>query len=283
VIRVFAILAAMTTISGVALLLAWWRGVLPDSKPRSSTQLWTKSVDNLNKETLARWGAVAVVASAATWYTGWPLLLVVGPVAFLGLPRLLGEPPRTEIELLQALDRWVRAVAATMASGKSIIDSLRLSVRHAPDRLQGPLVLLVRRLDDRWTPTQALRALADDLDNPDADAVVASLILATDRGGNGASTTLNALADSIQDRLSALREIDAERSKPRVVVRQVTMITTGVLVAAMVFSREFFEPFSTPVGQVILALLIVGYVGSLAMLRRMTLPRRRERILSGVS
>lgn len=139
--------------------------------------------------------------------------------------------------------------------------------------------MLVRRLDDRWTPTQALRAMADDLDSPDADAVIASLILATDRGGSGASNTLNALADSIQNRLAAMREIDAERSKPRVVVRQVTMVTTTVLVAAMLFSREFFAPFSTPTGQTILAVLVTAYVGSLVMLRQMTLPRRRERIL----
>ncbi len=279
VTQVLAVLTVMTALAGIVLLAAWWRGVLPETKPRTSTQLWTKAVDNLEKKVLARWGVVAAITLLATWYTGWPLLLLVVPAAVLGLPKLLSEPPRTEIELLQALDRWVRAMAATMASGKSILDSLRLSTRQAPAQLQEPLVMLVRRLDDRWTPTQALRAMADDLDSPDADAVIASLILATDRGGSGASNTLNALADSIQNRLAAMREIDAERSKPRVVVRQVTMVTTTVLVAAMLFSREFFAPFSTPTGQTILAVLVTAYVGSLVMLRQMTLPRRRERIL----
>ena len=221
-----------------------------------------------------------MITVVATWYTGWPLLLVVVPVATLGLPKLLSEPAQTDIELLQSLDRWVRVVAATMSSGKSILDSLRLSVRQVPPPLRDPLVMLVRRLDDRWTPQQALRALADELSSPDADAVVASLILSVERGGNGSVTTLSALADSIQERLRALREVEAERSKPRVVVRQVTLVTTTVLVAAMVFSREFFTPFATPVGQTILAVLIGAYVASLAFLRRMTLPRRRERILS---
>lgn len=281
--QVLAVLTVMTTLAGIVLLAAWWRGVLPDAEPRSSTQLWTKPVDNLDGKTLARWGVVAAVSLLATWYTGWLLMVLVVPAAVLGLPKLLSEPPRREIELLEALDRWVRTMAATMASGKSILDSLRLSTRQAPAQLQEPLVTLVRRLDDRWTPTQALRALADDLDSPDADAVIASLILATDRGGGGASTTLNALADSIQSRLAAMREIDAERSKPRVVVRQVTMVTSTVLVAAMLFSRDFFEPFSTPTGQAILAVLIAAYVGSLVALRQMTLPRRRERILKGAA
>ncbi len=277
--ELLAVFSVMLTLAGVLVLVGWWRGALPETTPRSSTGLWTVSVDNLDQRTLIRWSVLAVITLLATWYTGWPLLLVVVPVAALGLPKLLSEPTQTDIELLQSLDRWVRIMTATMASGKSIIDSLRLSVRQVSPPLTDPLVLLVRRLDDRWTPEQALRALADELDSADADAVIASLILAVDRGGIGATATLTALADSIQERLRALREIEAERSKPRVVVRQVTMVTTSVLVLAMIFSREFFTPFGTGVGQVILAVLVTGYVMSLAFLRRMTLPRHRERIL----
>lgn len=277
--ELLAVFSVMLTLAGVLVLVGWRRGALPETTPRSSTGLWTVSVDNLDQRTLIRWSVLAVITLLATWYTGWPLLLVVVPVAALGLPKLLSEPTQTDIELLQSLDRWVRIMTATMASGKSIIDSLRLSVRQVSPPLTDPLVLLVRRLDDRWTPEQALRALADELDSADADAVIASLILAVDRGGIGATATLTALADSIQERLRALREIEAERSKPRVVVRQVTMVTTSVLVLAMIFSREFFTPFGTGVGQVILAVLVTGYVMSLAFLRRMTLPRHRERIL----
>lgn len=126
---------------------------------------------------------------------------------------------------------------------------------------------------------QALLGLADELDSPDADAVIASLILAADRGGTGATATLAALADTIADRLKAMREIEAERAKPRIVVRQVTGITVVVLALAFLFGREFFAPYGTPLGQAILAALLASYVASLAFLRRLTLPRRRERIL----
>ena len=111
--------------------------------------------------------------------------------------------------------------------------------------------------------------------------MLAALSLAADRGGTGATATLNALADSIQDRLKAQREIETERAKPRIVVRQVTLITLVVLGLALTFGREFFAPYGTPVGQVILLCLLALYVASLVMLRRMTLPRRRERILRG--
>lgn len=242
-------------------------------------------VDNATRHpgSLARLGVAAALTVALTASTGWPVMLAIVPFAVLGLPRLLAEPPQDDITLLQALDRWIRGMTATMATGTSITDALRLSARQAPPLLAGPLALLVKRLDDRWSPDQALLALADSLDSADADAVVASLVLAVRRGGTGATVTLSALADSLQDRLRALREIESERAKPRIVVRQVTIITSVVMGAAMLLGRDFFAPYSTPLGQVILAALIAAYAGSIAMLRRMTVPRRRARILGAGS
>lgn len=277
------VLATMLVIAGCVLILAWSQGVIGAAEASgSSTGLWTRLVDGLDRVPRRTWvltGMSAVGAVLVTVWTGWPLMLIVVPLAVVGLPQLLSAPRNTEIELLGSLDRWVRGMTATMATGKSITDALRLSARQAPPDLADALVLLVRRLDDRWTPGDALRAFADELDSADADAVVASLILAVQRGGTGAILTLSALADSIQERLRALREVEAERAKPRVVVRQVTVITLVVLAGAFLFGRGFFAPYGTPLGQVLLALLLLVYVGSLVMLRRMTLPRRRERIL----
>ncbi len=279
--------SAMLLVAGVVVGVAWWRGTPSDAaRPQSSPGLWTQAVDKLRRTSPRRVmvvvGALVIGVAVATW-TGWPLMMVVVPVAALGVPRLLAVPRQTDVELLQALDRWVRSMTATLATGKSVTDVLRMSARTPPPLLAEPLVLLVRRLDDQWAPTQALMAMADELAAPDSDAVLASLVLAAQRGGAGATTTLAALADTIQSRLGALREIEAERAKPRVVVRQITMITLVVLGGAMLLARDFFAPFATPAGQAILAGLVLAYAGSLVMLRRMTLPRRRSRILRGLS
>lgn len=211
--------------------------------------------------------------------SGWLLALVVVPVTVVGLPVLLASPGNRDVELLEALDRWVRSLASTLPTGKSITDAIRTSRRTAPPLLADQVNLMVARLDDRWTSRDALLAYADALDSPDADAVVAALVLASHRGGLGATATLTELSESIQDRLRALREIETERSKPRIVVRQITLITVVVLGVALVVARGFFAPYGTPVGQAILAVLLAIYIGSLVMLRRMTSPRRRERIL----
>ena len=47
--------------------------------------------------------------------------------------------------------------------------------------------LLVTRLNSRWETRDALMRFADEVDSPDADAVIAALILASNRGANGAS------------------------------------------------------------------------------------------------
>lgn len=282
-----AVLAAMLFVAGIVILAAVAAGVLVQRPvTKSSTGLWTKAVDGLRG--LSRRSRLTILVGLVGGvlvflWTGWPLMLVVVPVAVFGVPHLLSAPKQDQVELLQALDRWVRGMTATMATGKSITDALRLSARTPPPLLADHLVLLIRRLDDRWPAPQALLALADDLDSPDADAVLASLVLAAHRGGTGATATLAALADTIQERLKALREIESERSKPRSVVKQVTIITLVLLTASLLLARDFFAPYGTPIGQALLAGLIAAYVGSLVMLRRMTLPRHRERILRSLS
>lgn len=248
-----------------------------------STGLWTKVVDSsIVRAVRRRWWQLAVALAAgllAATIVGWPLLAVLVPVVAYGLPVVLSAPSNRDLAVLEALDRWVRTLASLLPTGRSISDAIRVSVGQAPALLGPHLRLLTARLDDRWTTAQALLNLADELDSPDADAVLAALSLAAERGGTGATATLAALADNIQERLRALREIETERAKPRIVVRQVTLITVVVLGLALLFGGSFFAPYGSPLGQVLLAALVFTYLGALLFLRRLTLPRARQRIL----
>ena len=125
-----------------------------------------------------------------------------------------------------------------MATGKSITDAIRISRRTAPPLIADEISLLVARLNNRWETRDALMRFADAIDSPDADGVVAALILASSRGANGASVTLQALADSIQAQLKGRRAVEVERSKPYVVVRQVTIISLSTLVLVFAASPD---------------------------------------------
>ena len=81
------------------------------------------------------------------------------PVLALGLPYLLAVPKPRDVELLEALDRWVRSLAATLATGKSITDAIRMSRRTAPPLLAEEIGVLVARLNNRWETQDALTAV----------------------------------------------------------------------------------------------------------------------------
>ncbi|MFC7619656.1 type II secretion system F family protein [Microlunatus sp. GCM10028923] len=213
--------------------------------------------------------------------TGWLIAIPLGPVLAFGIPYLLLLPKAQDVIMLEALDRWVRSLASTLSTGKSITDSIRTSRRTAPPIIAESLQLLVNRLNNRWPTADALLRFADELDSADADSVIAAVILADRRGATGASVTLQALADSLQAQLKGRRLIETERAKPYIVVRQVTVITLVVLTLAFVFNGAFFEPYRTPLGQVLLAVLIMAYVGSLVLMRRKARHRAGDRILVG--
>lgn len=228
-----------------------------------------------------RWRLVigGVTGLLVMLFTGFVPALLLVPVLVTLLPELLGNAPNRELRLLEALDRWVRAVAASVGTGKSVTDALRATRSQAPPTLAGPVRSLVARLDNRWPLRDALHEMADELDQADADSVLTALILVGERGGVGASATLQALSAVLQDRLHAMREIDSERAKPQIVVRQVTVITLTALGGALLFAPGYFVAFLSVPGQVLLAVLGLAYLGSLWALRRLAAPRRRDRIL----
>lgn len=279
---ILAALVGSTATLGLLLVVLGLRRTERDSSTGPSTGLWTRVAGwwtELPRTRRLWFGGALAVGVLTTVITGWLLALVLVPAVAIVIPLLLMAPPNREVEILAGLDRWVRIVATSLSSGKSIRDAIFTTRHQVPPVLNEPVARLCARLDQRWTMRDALFAMADELASADADAVVAALSIAAAKGGAGARATLSALSDSIQDRLRALRDIAAERAKPRAVVRQVTIITLAVLGAALLFSGPFFAPYGTPLGQVIAAVLAAAYLGCLMMLRRLTVPPMAPRFL----
>ena len=207
------------------------------------------------------------------------MLLAIVPVLAVVVPALLADPPRHDLDVMRALERWVRLVSGSASTGKSVIDAIRATRRQAPELLVGPLTRVVARLDSRWDTRSALQGFADDLNSADADQVIAATMMAAERGGTGATTTLDALAASLQERIRAAREIRVERAKPRVVVRQVSIIIGVVLAGALILGREYLAPYRTGVGQLLLCCYTSLYLVGLIALSRRSKLRRRARIL----
>ena len=281
-----AIATGLLIIGGLLGISYGWRRSRPASRRTESTLHWWATATRRPPGSSGRRRDMIlllsmIIGGIVAMLTGWLILIVMLPLLALGLPYLLSLPKPRDIELLEALDRWVRSLSATLATGKSITDAIRISRRTAPPLLADEINLLVTRLNNRWETRNALMRFADTIDSPDADGVIAALILASSRGANGASVTLQALADSIQAQLKGRRTVEVERSKPYVVVRQVTVISLSTVALVFVLSPDFFAPYRTPLGQALLSALLISYVVSLLLMRRKAQQPDRPRILLG--
>lgn len=279
--------ALLAGLSG-ALIVAGALGVVvglrpsPEPEPRPSRQPGGLRRPWHQVPAVRRWlalGALAlgVVAGALT---GWLVLIVVLPAAALGLPLLLATSSETgRIARLDAIAEWTRNLSGVLVAGQGLEQALAASLRSAPDAIRPEVSRLVARLRARWDTEAALRAFADELDDATGDLVAAALILGARKRGPGLAAVLTGLAESTADDVRARRQIEADRAKPRATARWVTILSAGAL-AVLALSGQFLAPYATPLGQVILLLLLAGYGACLAWLKHMAASPAPARFLT---
>ena len=297
---VLAALSAAAVLGGLLLVAAGWRPV--PARPAAGTppSAWALRA----RRALGRVGAFHVSGAADAggaeqagrrrrvlllglaggllgfWVTGLALLVVAVPIAMVGLPRLLGAPATAaSIDRLEGLEEWTRNLAGVLAVGVGLEQAITASLRSAPAAIRPQVATLVARLAARWDTAAALRAFADELDDATGDLVAASLILSAQRRGAGLVAVLEGLAASVAEDVRTRRAIEADRAKPRSTARAVTFITLGVLVLLSV-NKTYVQPYTSPLGQALLAVLLTAYVGALLWMRQMTLGRPTPRFLT---
>lgn len=234
----------------------------------------------LSKRTMRLLLAGVAAGVLAFAITGWVLALVATPVAFVGLPVLLSSSSAQQrIVRLEAMEEWTRTLAGVLTVGVGLEQALVTSLRSTPAAINPEVTRLVSRLRARWKTEDALRAFADELDDATGDLVAANLILGAQRRGAGLASVLEGLAESVAADVRARRQIEADRAKPRATARWVTLISVGVLVV-LAISGTYVEPYRSPVGQVILVLLLAAYVATLVWMKRMAIGRPMPRFLA---
>ncbi|MGV8968297.1 MAG: type II secretion system F family protein [Cellulomonas sp.] len=202
--------------------------------------------------------------------TGWVAAVVILPAAALGVPYLLAAPPTaTTIRRLEAMEEWTRNLAGVLSSGVGLEQAVTATLRSTPDAIKPEVTMLVARLRARWDTEQALRAFADDLDDVTGDLIVANLILAARRRNRSLANALQGVAESVAEDVTSRRKVEAGRAKPRGSARLVTTFSAGVLVW-LAFTGDYVAPYGTPLGQVLLVVLLAAYAGGLLWMRKMT-------------
>jgi tight adherence protein B len=223
------------------------------------------------------------VGLLAALLSGWLVAVVVVPAALAGLPVLLSAPlAASKIDRLEAMEEWTRSLSGVLTVGIGLEEALVATLRSAPDPILPEVTRLVARLRARWSTEEALRMFADDLDDATGDLVASNLILGARRRGAGVASVLESLAESVAADVRARRAIEADRAKPRATARWVTLITVGVL-AVLALTGSYITPYSTPLGQMILVLLLSAYVATLVWMRRMATGKALPRFIGSTT
>ncbi|MDP9241272.1 MAG: type II secretion system F family protein [Actinomycetota bacterium] len=268
-----AAVAAMAVVGGLILLFAGLRRTAPRVAPTG-----TVMISGRMQRLVTRPGRfsprtrmlllVGGVAGLLVWLlSGWLVAVLILPVAFAGLPVLLGKPRGvTSIARLEAMEEWTRGLAGVLTVGVGLEQAIIATLRSTPEAIRPEVATLVARLRARWMTGAALRAFADDLDDATGDLIAASLLLGAERRGAGLASVLEGLAQTVAEDVRIRRAIEADRAKPRTTARWITYITIGALVL-FALNGTYIKPYGTVLGQLILLLLLGFYVTALAWMR----------------
>lgn len=241
-----------------------------------------RKVRTLTKQTRSLLLGGVAAGVVAFLVTGWVLALVVVPAAFVGLPVLLSSSSAAQrIARLEAREEWTRSLSGVLTVGVGLEQALVATLRSTPAAIAPEVTRLVARLRARWPTEDALRTFADELDDATGDLVAANLILGARRRGAGLASVLEGLAESVAADVRARRQVEADRAKPRATARWVTLISVGVLVVLAV-SGTYVRPYQSPLGQVVLVVLLSLYIATLVWMKRMAIGRAMPRFLSPV-
>ena len=269
-------LAGLVISAGLVAAVAAARGVaLWSAGPRSARRRHRQLFSPLHLGALGTAVLVLLI-------TGWPVAALAAAGGVVFIPKVLGggKASKRMIATSEALADWTRRLADLISSGAagSTRDALRRSLSSAPEAIAPAVTNLVTRMGPQGVEP-ALRQFAREVDDPAADKIAMVLILRERNGGPGLAEVLTALAADLDDRSRMVREVEAERAKPRANMRTIVVVTLVLVVGMVLFARTFLSGYSTPLGQVALLLDVALFGTALRWMRRLSDPPRSPRVL----
>lgn len=215
--------------------------------------------------------------------TRWPVLAIAGALLVAFGPALLGGAgsEKRAIERLEGLAAWTESLRDTIAGAVGLEQAIPATAYAAAPAIRVPLTSLADRLRVRTPLPVALQHFADDLDDPSADLIVAALVLNAKLRGPGLREVLTSLAGSAREELEMRRRVGAGRSSTRRSVQIVVGVTVAFVLGLTVFNRDYVEPYSSSLGQLVLLVVLALFAAGFAWMRRLSTFELPDRFLFG--
>jgi len=213
--------------------------------------------------------------------TRWPVLAVaVGVLAYFA-PALVGgaREERRAIARLEGLAAWTESLRDTIAGAVGLEQAIPATAYAASPSISPQLLTLSDRLRVRTPMPVALQRFADELDDAGADLIVAALMLNAGLRGPGLRDVLTSLAESAREELEMRRRVIAGRASTRRSVQIVVGITVVFVLGLTLFNREYVAPYSNPVGQLVLVVVLGFFAAGFMWMRRLSIFELPERFL----
>lgn len=288
-VELIAVLAGAACVGGLILLVVALVGTTRPVRPPEASDQWlvrlwrgpgsTRS-EHLRHQALL---GVAVLAGALAFLlSGLPVIGLLVAIAVPGTPWLFtaGRAEQRAIARIEAVGEWTRRLKDVSGTGQGLQQAIVNTVSTVPQEIEEEVRLLAARLQAGWLAKSALLAFADEIADPVCDQVVAALVLHLTDRGERLGDVLGSIASAAAAEVGTRREVEAKRTQPRFAVRFLTVMTLLVL-AYGVINSEYAEPYGTPFGQLVMAVLGAGFVALLAWVRSMSQPPRPARFLAG--
>jgi len=227
-------------------------------------------------------GVAVAVGLAAMLVTRWPLTGVAAAALVILWPRLIGggAAGRQQLEKIEALAAWTESLRDTATAAAGLEQAIPATVEAAHPFLRAPVRELAARLDGRVPLPEALARFADDVDDPAADMVVAALSLNARQRAGGLGRILTSLAASSRAELEMRRKVEHERRALRRQAQRIALAVTGFIAFQAMFARGWVEPYSTPLGQFVLAILAAIFLGAYVRMRSLSTTEAEPRFLT---
>ncbi|MFS0886679.1 type II secretion system F family protein [Aeromicrobium sp. 179-A 4D2 NHS] len=215
--------------------------------------------------------------------TGWPVLGIAIGLFVWFAPMLFGgvASEKRAMARLEGLAAWTESLRDTIAGAVGLEQAIPATAYAASPAIRPALIRLTDRLRVRTPLPTALQGFADDIDDPSADLIVATLILNARLRGPGLRDVLSSLARSARADLDMRRRVAASRSSTRRSVQIVIGVTVAFVLGLAIFNRSYVAPYSSPVGQVVLILVIGLFAAGFVWMRRLSEFEMPERFLLG--
>lgn len=225
--------------------------------------------------------AVAVATGLLVFaMTGWPVAGVIVVLAWAYVPRVLsGGAAPADPSQIEAIASWAEMLRDTLAAAGGLQQSIVATAPVAPAAIRPQLLALSERLV-REPMGPALQRLADELDDPTADLVVAALLLAADRSPRQLAPLLGSLAAQARADVASRLRVEAGRARTRSSVRIITLITIGFAFGLVILNPAYVAAYDDAPGQVTLVVISALFAGGLTWIGRAAHADRPSRFLT---